>query len=54
MACCVGSRCYHSMLQLAMSSEVTSDSVSREQARALLGEVLHLLASKQQVTVLPC
>ena len=38
------------MVQLAMSSEAAADSVSREQARALLGEVLQLLGRNQQVT----
>ena len=38
------------MVQLATSSKVAADSVSQEQAKALLGEVLQLLGRNQQVT----
>ena len=39
------------MVQLAMSSEAPADSVSQEEARALLREVLQLLGRNQQVDI---
>ena len=45
------SKCYHSLVQLVMGSESTSDMAAKEQAWSVLEEVLGLM---EQSKVLTC
>ena len=39
----INSKCYHSLVQLVMGSESTSDMAAKEQAWSVLEEVLRLM-----------
>lgn len=51
-ACTHNSKCYHSLVQLVMGSESTSDMAAKEQAWTILEEVLNLMDQSKVCTCL--